>query len=74
MQVAGCAGVVGMMWDVSDGDINRFAMAVMETWLARPELSLPEVLPLARGACQLANLNAGAPVYYGLPVHLASSP
>ncbi|ELR20599.1 peptidase family c50 subfamily protein [Acanthamoeba castellanii str. Neff] len=70
--VAGCAGVVGMMWDVSDGDINRFAMAVMETWLARPELSLPEVLPLARGACQLANLNAGAPVYYGLPVHLAS--
>ena len=67
----GCAALVCNLWDVTDGDIDRFCGALLQQWLLdKPELSLAAAIPAARQACRLKYLTGAAPVCYGVPVHL----
>lgn len=77
--LAGCPAMVANLWDVTDGEIDRFCDALLAAWLpphaqtgksssdVPPSLSF--VLPSARQACNLPFLTGAAPVLYGLPSH-----
>ena len=76
---AGAPCVVGNLWDVTDCEIDRFAIKSLEFFLAHEEgghddtglqaKSLAECVALARSTCKLQYLTGSAPVYYGLPVY-----
>jgi separase len=64
--VAGCAAVVGNLWDVTDGDLDRFAKSLLHK-VVDSDASISAILPAARRACKLRYLVGAAPVYFGLP-------
>ena len=59
------------LWDVTDRDIDKVTVALLEAWIARPELPACALLPEARLAAKLKHLNGAAPVCYGVPLSLA---
>lgn len=63
--------VLGNLWDVTDGDIDRYTQALLQGWLrggsGAPFLSY---VAQARQAPRLKYLIGAAPVAYGLPVFL----
>ncbi|ETV96923.1 hypothetical protein H310_09785 [Aphanomyces invadans] len=59
--------VVGMLWDVTDRDLDRLSLALLETWF-NTDASLCQALANARDECKLPCLNGLAAVCYGLPV------
>ena len=69
-----CAGapcVVGNLWDVTDRDIDRFCLALLEDFLdPRDEASksLPQCVARARSVCKMRHIVGAAPVVYGVPV------
>ena len=72
------AAQVANLWDVSDKDIDRFSLAVLDAWVLgsgdKPgSESLADVLPAARGACKLRHLVGCSPVCYGVPVRRAAA-
>ena len=71
---AGCPSVVANLWDVTDRDIDRFADALLRSWLdgaAHPGAAdVTTGLEQARAACRLPALTGAAPVCYGLPAPL----
>ncbi|GAA5945755.1 hypothetical protein JCM3775_005840 [Rhodotorula graminis] len=86
--VAGCPALVANLWDVTDKDIDKFALSVFQrTGIATPEpgpttsssssssrpLSLTAAVAQSRTVCNLKYLNGAAPVVYGIPVRFASS-
>ena len=69
---AGAPSVVGNLWDVTDVDIDRFAIKSLELFLEEDDddsKSLAQCVALARSACKLRYLTGSAPVCYGLPIH-----
>jgi separase len=64
--LGGCPCVVSNLWDVTDVDIDKFAMEVLESWGG--ENSLTKSVKNARDKCKLRYLNGCAPVCYGIPV------
>ncbi|KAL7576514.1 hypothetical protein ACA910_018013 [Epithemia clementina (nom. ined.)] len=78
---AGAPCVVGNLWDVTDVDIDRFAIRNLEMFLEEEATgndssvggsgcqSLAKCVALSRSSCKLRFLTGSAPVYYGLPVH-----
>lgn len=62
--------VLGNLWDVTDGDIDRFAKNLLERWgiCSDSKMDLVEAASLARAACQLPYIVGAAPVVYGLPL------
>jgi len=72
-----CAGapcVVGNLWDVTDHDIDRYSMTLLEKFLRGQDgKSLASCVATSRSACKLRFIVGCAPVCYGMPVHLASS-
>jgi separase len=69
-----CAGapcVVGNLWDVTDRDIDRFSLSMLENFFgAEGNPSLPLCIAKARPSCRMKYLVGYAPVCYGVPVHL----
>lgn len=70
-----CAGahcVVANLWDVTDRDIDRYCITLLETFLANNEgQSLAKCVAEARSSCKMRHIVGLAPVCYGLPVHLS---
>jgi separase len=64
---AGCPTLLACLWDVTDGDCDRFSRAVLDDWLAG-DASLPRAVASARSACRLPHLVGAAPIVYGLPL------
>ena len=74
--------VVGCLWSVTDGEIDRFCQSLVRELLSSsttdtqaqahavsPDASLlPRQVHKARTACKLAYLVGAAPVLYGLPL------
>ena len=70
---AKCPAVAGNLFDVTDADIDRFLLALLDKWLARREGNLGQCVAEAREACKMPFLVGASPVLYGLPtVRLAS--
>ena len=69
-----CAGapcVVGNLWDVTDRDIDRFCLALLEDFLdprGDSSKSLPQCVAQARSVCKMRHIVGAAPVVYGVPV------
>ena len=69
--VALSPSIVGNLWDVTDGELDRLTTSLLTHWL---DLGLPLPLALARArkTCQFRFLVAAAAVCYGVPVSVAS--
>lgn len=69
-----CAGapcVVGNLWDVTDGDIDRYSTTLLEQFLlSDSDRSLASCVATSRSACKLRFIVGCAPVCYGVPVYL----
>lgn len=69
-----CAGapcVVGNLWDVTDRDIDRFCLALLEDFLdprGDAPKNLPQCVARARAVCKMRHIVGAAPVVYGVPV------
>jgi hypothetical protein len=64
--IARCPGLLANLWDVTDKDIDRFALEMMR----KIELgsSVGIAISAARNACKLKFLVGAAPVWYGVPL------
>ena len=60
------AVVVANLWDVTDGDIDRFTSHLLDS--LGSSVPVPTLVNRARQACTLKFLVGAAPVVYGLPV------
>ncbi|BDA44094.1 probable separin at C-terminar half [Coccomyxa sp. Obi] len=80
--LAGCPTAVANLWDVTDRDIDRFAMALLRTWLPdnliggppgntdgglHEGLCISGTVAQSRSFCRLPHLIGAAPVCYGIP-------
>ncbi|KAF7984668.1 hypothetical protein HWV62_12932 [Athelia sp. TMB] len=84
--LAGCPTLVANLWDVTDRDIDKFSQAVFDKINLSAEgvrqgrgqdgaeFSLVAAVAQARASCKLKYLTGAAPVVYGIPFYLASSP
>ncbi|KAI1289699.1 Separin [Halotydeus destructor] len=75
--VNGAPCYVGVLWDVTDRDIDKFSDRMLENWLPswqkeKGSKSIAYSCTEARSACKLKYLIGAAPVVYGLPVHAFS--
>jgi separase len=57
---------VANLWDVTDGEIDRFCAALLEECTRGAELL--SAVARARFACRLPFLTGGAAVCYGVPM------
>jgi separase len=65
--IAGAPCVVGNLWDVTDRDIDRYCLTLMEDFIKEGE-SMAKCVADARRACKLRYIVGSAPVCYGVPV------
>lgn len=69
-----CAGapcVVGNLWDVTDRDIDRYSISLLEgIYQAKRPTNLAKCTMSSRGACKLRYIVGSAPVIYGIPVSI----
>lgn len=74
----GSPAVVANLWDVTDKDIDRFSIALLEAFLGedgrRRELSVAQAVAESRSECKMPFVIGYAPVCYGIPVAAATSP
>ena len=63
---ARCPALVANLWDVTDGEIDRFSKALLDGLGAGG--GLLTALTTARAACKLPFLTGAAPVCYGVPL------
>jgi separase len=70
----GSPAVMGNLWDVTDVDLDRFAMEMLDRWglqaVAPSSISLSQAIAQSRKVCKLKYLVGAAPIVYGLPVYL----
>ena len=64
--------LVAVLWDVTDGDIDKLSKALLEQWLEGGggeggTVPLSQALSAARSVCKLEGLNGYAAVMYGDP-------
>jgi separase len=73
---AGSPAILAMLWDVTDRDVDRLSMRILEDWVLSEEekndICLGEMLQQSRSVCKLKNLNGLAAVCYGIPVRMTS--
>ena len=68
--VTGAPAVVANLWDVTDGEIDRFTAQLLKSWLKDVNtLPLAEAMNTARKHVKLRYLIGSCPVMYGLPVN-----
>ena len=73
---AGAPCVVGNLWDVTDRDIDRYCLTLVEDFLLPsqngsdtvPSHSLAKCVAKARRACKLRYIVGSSPVCYGVPI------
>jgi len=69
-----CAGapcVVGNLWDVTDRDIDRFSVSLLEGIYQAEEITnLAKCTMSSRDSCKLRYIVGCAPVIYGIPVSI----
>ncbi|KAJ7598753.1 cysteine peptidase C50 [Mycena floridula] len=80
--VAGCPTLVANLWDVTDGDIDKFSQSVLDKLRLTPEnarnwtpevqgqTSLVAAVAESRDSCKLKYLTGAAPIVYGIPFYL----
>ncbi|KAJ3387525.1 hypothetical protein HDU92_001934, partial [Lobulomyces angularis] len=73
--LAGCPAVVANLWDVTDKDIDKYSVNLIEKVGILKEDSkeffkLNDAVSTSRNVCKLKYLNGAAPVVYGIPVWL----
>ncbi len=73
---AGSPAVLAMLWDVTDKDVDRLCLRLLEDWIEGKvsecrNRSLGHMLQDSRDVCKLKNLNGLAPVCYGLPTFIS---
>ncbi|XP_030054032.1 separin [Microcaecilia unicolor] len=69
--MAGCPLVLGNLWDVTDRDIDRYTVALLQSWIkAGSGAPILRYVAQSRQATKLKHLIGAAPVVYGLPVSL----
>lgn len=71
--MAGAPCVVGNLWDVTDRDIDRFSLSVLEKIFESDadddnSMSIAQAVAESRSACKMRCIVGFAPVCYGLPV------
>lgn len=69
--LAGRSAVLGCLWDVTDGDLDRYSTALLRRWWGGGSYAGSALCASnreARVACKLRWLVGAAPVVYGLPV------
>jgi Peptidase family C50 len=67
--LAGAPCVVGNLWDVTDRDIDRYAMTFLEAVFDdNGNSSIAQSVAEARAACKMRYIVGCAPVCYGLPI------
>ena len=78
--VNGCPSYVGVLWNVTDGDIDTYADNMLQVWMPKAwsddktsGVSLPTATSLARTSCKLRYLTGAATVIYGLPLFCRQS-
>lgn len=64
--IGGCPGLLANLWDVTDKDIDRFALEMLKK--VEQGFSIGLAISAARSACKLKYLVGSAPVWYGLPL------
>ncbi|KAL1522190.1 hypothetical protein AB1Y20_021828 [Prymnesium parvum] len=71
---AQCPALVANLWDVTDGEIDRFTSALIESCSATQTtfdtVELLSAVARARQACRLRYLTGSAAVVYGVPLRL----
>lgn len=65
--MSGVPCVVGNLWDVTDVDIDRFSIEMLEKWY-NGDFPIGTCVSNARNVCKLRYLVGAAPVCYGIPV------
>ncbi|KAG5182227.1 hypothetical protein JKP88DRAFT_221290 [Tribonema minus] len=75
--VAGSPAVVANLWDVTDRDIDRYCLAVLDAFVvgggggAAPP-TLAHVVAEGRQVCKMRHIIGYAPVCYGIPLAAAA--
>ncbi|CAA21959.1 separase/separin [Schizosaccharomyces pombe] len=74
---AGCPTLVANLWDVTDKDIDRFSLKMLESWGLFENkapfvnsTSICTAVSESRSCCHLRYLNGAAPVIYGIPAYI----
>ncbi len=77
----GAPSYVGVLWDVTDKDIDKFSDQLLSCWFSnwktglnvnREEMPITKAVCLSRSICKLKHLIGAAPVVYGLPLFTRS--
>ena len=69
---AGAPCVVGNLWDVSDRDIDRFTIELLEKLLGGGDgENVAQCVADSRGVCKMKYIVGGAVVVYGVPIYAA---
>ena len=63
---AGATAYVGALWNVTDGEINRFFNSLLDD-VKTGKIEVEQAVARAREACRLKYLTGGAVVVYGFP-------
>ncbi len=75
--LAGAPAVIANLWDVTDGDIDRFSTGLIQNWRSSSHsgaaVCLSTSLQNARNVCQLKYLVGAAPVLFGIPTEIGIS-
>lgn len=77
--VGGSPAVVANLWDVTDRDIDRYSVALLEAFMGgggegtTRALTLAHAVAEARSECKMPFIIGHAPVCYGIPVTVAAS-
>jgi len=75
--LAGAPAVIANLWDVTDGDIDRFSKELIQNWRSSSHsgahICLSTSLQNARNVCQLKYLVGAAPVLFGIPTVIGIS-
>ena len=67
--LGGCPALVANLWDVTDKDIDRFAVELLRRLTEGEELA--SAVAQSRHVCKLKRLIGAAPVVYGVPLRLS---
>ncbi|KAH8741042.1 caspase fold protease [Cryptosporidium ryanae] len=65
--IGGSPFILGVLWDVTDQDIDRFTLSIFDNWF-ESNLSLLESITLSRRSCKLPLLNGSSCICFGHPL------
>lgn len=74
--ISGAPTILANLWDVTDKDIDRFSVSLLESWMkdcAKQAHRFVTSAFDARNSCRLRWLTGSAPVFYGTPIILTDS-